>query len=67
MTDLQPSMSRLFKQYGILNVSQIYRPTLPVMGIALFYFFLIFNLIVMYPVVRHIVQYNLATIDFKVT
>jgi hypothetical protein len=36
---LQPSLSRLSRQCGILNILQSYRPPRPVSGIALFYFY----------------------------
>jgi hypothetical protein len=32
------SLSRLSKQCGVLNISQPYRPPLPVMGTALFFY-----------------------------
>jgi hypothetical protein len=35
MTTLPPSVSRLLRQYGILNMSQSYRPPRPVTGISL--------------------------------
>jgi hypothetical protein len=38
---LPPSMSRLSRQCGILNISQPHRPSRPVTGIALLYFTLL--------------------------
>jgi hypothetical protein len=40
ITTLAPSVSQLSRQYGILNISQTYRPTWPVTGITLLFFFL---------------------------
>jgi hypothetical protein len=37
LTTLPPSVSRLSRQCGILNISQPYRATQPVTGIALLY------------------------------
>jgi hypothetical protein len=41
LTNLPPSMSRSSRQFGILNISQRYRPARPVTGIALLYFLLL--------------------------
>jgi hypothetical protein len=37
LTTTLPSMTRLFRQCGIIDISQPYRPPLPVTGIALLY------------------------------
>jgi hypothetical protein len=38
LTTLQPSVSLLSRQCGILNISQPYKPSQPITGIALLYF-----------------------------
>jgi hypothetical protein len=45
LTTLTTSVSRLFRQCGILNISQPYRPPRPVAGIALIYFTIIIIII----------------------
>jgi hypothetical protein len=40
LTNLPPSMSRLSTQCGIINISQPYRPSRPVTGIALLTFYI---------------------------
>jgi hypothetical protein len=37
---LPPSVNRLYRQYGILNISQSCRPPRPVTGIVLLFFFI---------------------------
>jgi hypothetical protein len=39
LTTLSPSTSRLSRQCGILDISQPYRPSRPVKGIALLFFY----------------------------
>jgi hypothetical protein len=40
LTTLPPSVRRLSRQCGILNISQTYRPPRSVTGIALLYFYI---------------------------
>jgi hypothetical protein len=40
LTTLPPSVSKLSRQCGILNISQRYRPPSPVTGIALLYLYI---------------------------
>jgi hypothetical protein len=39
LTTLPPSVSRLSRQCGILNILQLYRPPRPIMGIALLFIY----------------------------
>jgi hypothetical protein len=42
-------MSRLYRQCGILNISQPYRPTQPVTGIALLFFIFTYKAMYLKP------------------
>jgi hypothetical protein len=54
LTTLPPSMSQLSRQYGILNMSQPYRPSQPVTGIALLFSFYIYVPEISQVLIKHV-------------
>jgi hypothetical protein len=58
LTALSPSMSRLCRQCGILNISQPYRPPQPVMGIGLLLLFYIWLYLRFDPLLRKSHQFQ---------